>query len=475
MNSSSNCRQPEDLQRFLLGQLAAADAEQVQKHLTACPRCLDTISHLQASDTLVDAFRAQAQAAAPVEAEAVARLINRLGGLSPISCTHEGEAISPGGQAETDSPAAILAPPQAADEIGRLGHYRVLSVLGAGGMGIVFAAEDPQLQRRVALKMMRPDLAARPADRQRFVREAQAMAAIEHDHIVTIHQVGEDRGIPFLAMQLLKGETLEDRLQQAESVNPPAILPVADVLRIAREIAQGLAAAHSQGLTHRDIKPGNIWLEKSGRVKILDFGLARPERDDAHLTQTGSIAGTPAYMSPEQAAGQPVDQLSDMFSLGCVLYRLLTGRLPFAGPTTLAVLRSLALEQPPPPRVASREVPPALSDLTMRLLAKDPRGRPQTAEEVVQELAKIERALEAEARRAESKPQPAAANRGSHSVVIGVLLLLIAGPLAAWYAPTIYRFATNQGLLVIQTDDPAAEVSVKQNGELIKIIDRKAG
>ncbi|MBM4072605.1 MAG: hypothetical protein FJ271_27310 [Planctomycetes bacterium] len=149
----------------------------------------------------------------------------------------------------------FLAPPQQADELGRLGPYRVLTVLGAGGMGVVFQAEDPMLKRKVALKVMLPALAASVSARQRFLREAQTAAAIEHDHIVAIFQVAEDRGVPFIAMPFLKGESLEDRLQRQP------VPPITEALRIAREIAQGLAAAHAQGLIHRDIKPANIWLE----------------------------------------------------------------------------------------------------------------------------------------------------------------------------------------------------------------------
>src|SRR5437764_5748351 len=164
---------------------------------------------------------------------------------------------------------------------------------------------------------MRPALASGKAARQRFLREARAAAAVKHDHIVTIYAVGEDRGVPFLAMEFLEGEPLDARLEREKN------LPMAEVLRIAREISEGLAGAHDKGLIHRDIKPANVWLEGQwGRVKILDFGLARAAREHAQLTQTGAILGTPAYMAPEQARGETVDARCDLFSLGCVLYRM---------------------------------------------------------------------------------------------------------------------------------------------------------
>jgi serine/threonine protein kinase len=295
----------------------------------------------------------------------------------------------------------LLLLPQGPDELGRLGNYRVLGVLGQGGMGVVFQAEDVQLRRRVALKAMLPGIAASASNRQRFLREAQAAAAIEHDHVVPIYQVGEDNGIPYLAMPLLKGESLNDRLQREGR------LPVADVLRIGRETAEGLAAAHGQGLIHRDIKPANLWLESLPgepggsspryRVKILDFGLARVPADSAQLTQSGVILGTPAFMAPEQAAGKPVDARCDLFSLGCVLYRLCTGELPFKGADSISTLMAVAMEHPRPPRDLDPAVPHALSDLILRLLAKSPDQRPPSALAARTALAAIERGPVAEA------------------------------------------------------------------------------
>jgi serine/threonine protein kinase len=293
----------------------------------------------------------------------------------------------------------FLAPPQGPGEIGRLGSYLIRKVLGTGAMGIVFEAQDLHLKRLVALKVMKPSLAAHADFHRRFLREAQLAAAIDHEHIVTIYQVGEDGGVPFLAMKLLQGEELEDRLRRNGR------LPVVETMRIGREIAEGLAAAHGQGLVHRDIKPANIWLEAGReRVKILDFGLARGNGADAHFTQAGAVIGTPSYMAPEQANGKEVDGRCDLFSLGAVLYRCCTGQLPFDGKDTLAVLAALATKTPVPPRKIDPSLPPALSHLVMRLLAKDREDRPQKAGEVVKLLEAIERGDTGEAKEPAAAP-----------------------------------------------------------------------
>jgi predicted Ser/Thr protein kinase len=285
----------------------------------------------------------------------------------------------------------FLAPPQGPGEVGRLGGYAVLKVLGMGGMGVVFRARDPQLARPVALKAMLPALATSPAARERFLREARAAAAVKHDHVVTIYQVGEDRGVPFLAMEFLEGESLQDCLKRERR------LPVSEVLRIGREVAAGLAAAHRQGLLHRDIKPANLWLEaETRRVKIRDFGLAWAADGNTHLTQTGAVVGTPLYMAPEQAQGEALDERCDLFSLGCVLYRLCTGQLPFKGANTMAILRAIAVGQPTPPGRLNPDVPVALNDLILRLLARDRVERPASAAEVIRALATIERQVAGE-------------------------------------------------------------------------------
>jgi tRNA A-37 threonylcarbamoyl transferase component Bud32 len=330
--------------------------------------------------------------------------------------------------------------------LGRLGGFRILKVLGHGGMGVVFQAEDAKLGRPVAIKAMLPHLAGSKSAQERFLREARAAAALEHDHIVPILQVGEDQGAPFIVMPLLKGEPLDARLRRQEK------LPVAEVLLIGREMAEGLAAAHARGLIHRDIKPGNVWLEDRSdmrprlspaeqrqprplvateyRVKILDFGLARASAQESGLTQQGAIIGTPAYMAPEQARGQKVDARCDLWSLGVVLYRMCTGRLPFQGADTVATLMAVATHEPPPPARVNLAVPAGLSDLVMKLLEKDPARRLASAQGVAAALRQLEQARPlpaATASFAPASPGRSAPARRSRKP----LLLALAGGLAA--------------------------------------------
>jgi hypothetical protein len=313
----------------------------------------------------------------------------------------------------------FLAPAQQADELGRLGGYRVLKVLGAGGMGVVFQAEDPALKRRVAIKAILPGLAVSEAARKRFLREARTVAAAEHDHIVHIYQVGEDRGALFIVMPLLKGEPLDARLERVGAV------PVTEVIRIGREAALGLAAAHEKGLIHRDIKPANLWLEaNTGRVKILDFGLAREAQGGTQLTPSGVIVGTPAYMAPEQAGGRPVDARCDLFSLGCVLYQAATGTPPFKGADMVSTLLAVMATDPKAPHELRPDIPEPLSRLIMALLAKDPAGRPASAETVAEILTDLQKGQEAAARRRWLLP----AVIGGGLLAVGILAVFLSWP-----------------------------------------------
>jgi hypothetical protein len=380
MNEGPPCPARGAWERLASGRVPEEEATPLENHLLACPTCLEVVDSLPATDWFAGSLGPPAAGAVPVADDDTANLVAR---LKALAVPHAGRGSAADEAGAPPDLAAMLAPPEQSGELGRLGGYRVLRLLGHGGMGLVFEAEDSQLQRRVALKTLQPALAASASARQRFLQEARAAAAVKHDHVVTIYQVGEDRGVPFLAMELLAGETLADRLRRAGK------LPAAEVLRIGREIAEGLAAAHEKGLIHRDIKPANVWLEVGrDRVKLLDFGLARA-LGGSGLTQTGAVLGTPEYMAPEQARGGVVDARADLFSLGCVLYRTATGQPPFRGKDTLAVLSALALDEPRPPRELNPEVPPALSDLVMALLAKRPEDRPPSAQAVSAALAMI--------------------------------------------------------------------------------------
>jgi serine/threonine protein kinase/TPR repeat protein len=283
-------------------------------------------------------------------------------------------------RAPADPPGAAAAapfgPPAADGEVGTLGPYRVLRPLGKGGMGVVYLATDTRLERELALKVMLPEVAADAASRERFLREARATAKVSHDNVVSVFEADE-RGVPYIAMPFLLGEPLDQHLKRNGA---PGGL---HILRIAAETAAGLAAAHEKGLIHRDIKPANLWLEApSGRVKILDFGLARPVAAASELTQTGAVIGTPAYMSPEQARGEKVDHRTDLWSLGVVLYQLCTGVRPFRGSNTMETLLALATDEPTPVGELNPQVPRDLAALIHQLLAKDANRRVQSAAEV---------------------------------------------------------------------------------------------
>jgi serine/threonine protein kinase len=271
---------------------------------------------------------------------------------------------------------AFLGKPAEPGSLGRLDHYEVLELVGRGSTGIVLKARDTKLQRVVAIKALTPQLAASSAARQRFVREAQAAAAVRDDNVVAIYAVSDDGPVPYLVMEYIGGQTLEQRVGRGKA------LELKVLLRIGMQMATGLAAAHAQGLVHRDIKLANILLENSiQRVKITDFGLARVAAD-ADPTAAGALAGTPLYMSPEQARGEPTDQRTDLFSLGSVLYTLCAGRPPFRADTTAEVLKRVCAETPPPVREINPGVPEWLGNLIGKLHAKDVSARPASAREV---------------------------------------------------------------------------------------------
>jgi formylglycine-generating enzyme required for sulfatase activity len=312
---------------------------------------------------------------------------------------------SPPAADDQDESLGFLTPSTRPDSLGRIGHYEVLQVLGRGGFGIVFRAFDDILQRVVAIKVMAPQLAATSPARKRFLREARSSAQVRHENVVQVYEIGE-QPLPYLSMEFIPGETLQTRLNR---VGP---LDVPECLRIGRQIAEGLAAAHATDLIHRDIKPSNVLIEGGqGRVKITDFGLARAA-DDASISQSGIIAGTPMYMAPEQALGHKLDQRADIFSLGSVLYQMVSGRPPFRANTTVAVLKRVAEHTPRPIREIIPETPQWLCDIIAKLHAKDPDDRYQSAREVADVLADCETQLKTNskvtnfARIPRRKPEP---------------------------------------------------------------------
>ena len=290
----------------------------------------------------------------------------------------EASATASGGTLHDDLPPAVI------------GGHPVIGLIGSGAMGRVYLARDEQLDRRVAIKVLNPSKARDPSARLRFVRESRAAAAVEHPNVLAIYAVGEEGGLPYIVMQYLEGRTLR-QVQQTQGK-----LSVPEVLRIGRQIADGLAAAHRRGLVHRDIKPDNVFIETVGRnVRIIDFGLARETGpDESKLTQDGSVVGTPAYMPPERIADEPLDAQSDLFGLGVILYELLSGKLPFEGSSLVGTLAAISKGNPVPLHVAATATPPGVCDLVMRLIAYDKAARPRTAEVVSAEIAALERFMD---------------------------------------------------------------------------------
>jgi serine/threonine-protein kinase len=285
--------------------------------------------------------------------------------------------------AGVDRPAADGALPA------RIGRYRIVDRIGKGAMGVVYRARDEQLDRTVAVKVLMTDFAEEPDVRARFYREAQSAGRLLHRNIITIFDLGDDRGRAYIVMELLAGATLTEYMARPEAAD------LESKVDLMAQVCDGLGAAHAAGIIHRDIKPGNLYVLNDGGLKILDFGVARLVTSS--MTVRGHIIGTPSYMSPEQATGRDIDHRSDIFSAGGVFYWMLSGRKPFAAPDLPSVLRKVQLEDPPPLR--DQEAPAPLARIVFRALAKDPGLRYQRISDMLGDLQRFKRQLEADALR----------------------------------------------------------------------------
>lgn len=347
---------PRRLDRFLRQPFAEEIPRELEAHLSVCPACRDKLDELAGGGRWWTEVRLH------------------LGGdgASQLARTSDPTGLAFEASFDLD----FLEPSSNPVSLGRLGSYEVLEILGRGGMGMVLKAFDPTLHRPVAIKVLAAEYAANGAARKRFAREAISAAAVINDHVVSIHAVDANGPRPYLVMAMIPGRSLQQRL---DDFGP---LELKEILRIGMQTASGLAAAHAQGIIHRDIKPANIMLENGiERVRITDFGLARAI-DDSSVTQNGVLTGTPQYMAPEQARGEPVDQRADLFSLGSTLYAMCTGRSPFRADSSLSVLKQVCESQPRPIRSINPDIPTWLVGIIAQLHAKDAARRFQSAGEV---------------------------------------------------------------------------------------------
>lgn len=353
MNTTPRACDESKLLALLENQLPEAEQHLLENHIAGCQGCQQALDRA---------------AAAPDSWQDVRRF------LSPAEV--ETLALSPLGGGDLSFYRKMLGPSDDPRMLGRVGAYEIVGLLGRGGMGVVFKGFDAALNRYVAIKMLSPIFAGSPVAKQRFLREAQSAAAVVHEHVVPIHAISVWQDSPYLVMTYVRGDSLQKRIANR------GMLALRELLRIGMQTASGLAAAHAQGLIHRDIKPGNILLESDvERVRITDFGLARAV-DDIRLTRTDALAGSPAYMSPEQVRDEQLDFRTDLFSLGIVLYEAATGRSPFRAATSYGATRKITDHDPAPLTRFNPDLPDWFERIVLRLLDKDPSKRYRSAEEV---------------------------------------------------------------------------------------------
>lgn len=387
------------------------------------------------------------------------------------------DELDEGGQTVADQllwPLTLLGPTDDPRMLGRIGPFEVSACVGVGGMGVVFKARDPALDRYVAVKVLSPQLAASETARSRFEREAKAAAAVVHDNVIAVHQVSEYQGLPYLVMPYLPGPSLEERLRREGPMAP------VEALRIARQVAAGLKAAHAQGLIHRDIKPANILLSgDTERAMLTDFGLARAV-DDATITRAGALAGTPQFMAPEQARGETIDERSDLFSLGALLFAMLTGHPPVPDASGAETVRKVG--SVPPPRLSDvlDDVPRPLEKAVAALHRFQPEQRLPTAARAESMLEVLVGSASPHPLRPRKTPaQPSSRQtifqrinpgmRSGNQVVLTALLtcLLLIASVGFWQSQSADDANPSQQDSTIQTDLVASSIQQSERGQTV--------
>lgn len=359
----------DSLKALLSREDSGEESPDLLSHLESCVRCRDELARLVGTADDWNSVRSLSSIRDNCDGTEDNHWISR----SPKQVAGKSSPMAPLPEAYVRS---VLEDPRHPEMLGRIGRYDVERLIGSGGMGLVFKAFDTELNRPVAIKVLTPSIAFHATARHRFAREAKAAAAVVHEHVVPIYNVESNGQLPYLVMHFAQGDSLQSRIDQEGPLELKAIL------RISQQIASGLSAAHAQGLVHRDVKPANVLLEQGvERALITDFGLAQAA-DDASQSYSGFLAGTPQYMSPEQAKGERVNHLSDLFSLGCVMYTMCTGRPPFRGDTTLSILQKVQQSSVKAIQECNPDVPTWLCGIIERLMMKHPADRYQSATEV---------------------------------------------------------------------------------------------
>lgn len=429
------------------------DPGEIAEHLEQCDACQSTLESLMGDGLTME----------------TAGALLRDGGTEALGVDFDVEWTL--GSTESQRSAkreswSFLEPSEHPESLGRFARFEIMEILGRGGMGIVMRGYDTSLNRHSAVKVLAPELATSAAARKRFSREAKSAAAVVHPHVVPIQTVDEHNGLPYLVMPVVEGQSVDARVCNSGPVS------VIEAVRIASQIAEGLAAAHEQGLVHRDIKPANVLLENGvERVQITDFGLARAI-DDASMTRSGVIAGTPQYMSPEQAHGDSIDHRSDLFSLGSLIYFMLTGHSPFRAETTMGVLNRIGNEQPRSLRSINADIPEWFEHVVMKLLAKPREDRFQSASEVAESLQRWHAHLQQPdvvdpPQKIGGKLSSAAIGSGSRGGLVTWLIATVMFGCVA-FAGVLIVLELDKGRLTIESEADNVPIRIMQGDEVVK-------